>query len=214
MPELSKKLDRFTSILLSEATAETERTLQKLRKRHDAALASAEDQVLLEAYEYIHSEVGRIRSEQGRCVSRHLLECKQELYHHREVIADEVFAQVRSRLAAFTRTQAYGKRMNTLLLEALDRLVGAEDVVIFLREEDLPLAKTLHLSAHPKPEFRPGPIRLGGLIAQSATMGLRLDASFDAAMEELDGHFASLVGFSLADAAGDDVLSNGSEDAK
>ena len=47
MPELSKKLDRFTSALLSEASAEAERVSKELKERHDAALSSAEDQVLL-----------------------------------------------------------------------------------------------------------------------------------------------------------------------
>ena len=41
MPELSKKLERFTSILLAEATEETQRTLDALKQKHDAALSAA-----------------------------------------------------------------------------------------------------------------------------------------------------------------------------
>ena len=98
MPELSEKLDRFTALLLSQAAAENERTMQELKEKHDAALSSAEDQILLEAYTYIHGEVSRIRSEQGRKVSRHLLESKQALYRRREEIAGEVFSLVRERI--------------------------------------------------------------------------------------------------------------------
>ena len=197
MPELSKKLERFTSILLAEATAENERTLKELKERHDAALEAAEDRVLLEAYEYIHGEVGRIRGEQGRKVSQRLMENKRALSRRREEIADQVFAQVRERIAAFTATPAYLQRLHTLLKEALAALPGAEDVVVTLREEDLPLAKALRAAAGRPIAVEAGPIRLGGLIACSPSQGLRVDASFDCAMAGLDGHFARVVGLSL-----------------
>lgn len=201
MPELSKKLERFTSILLAEATAENERTLNELKKRHDAALESAEDRVLLEAYEYIHGEVSRIRGEQGRKVSQRLLENKRALSRRREEIADEVFALVRERIAAFTRTPAYRQRLQELLKESLAALPGAEDVVVTLREEDLPLAKDLRAAAGRPITVEAGPIRLGGLIVRSDALGLRADASFDCAMAGLDGHFARVVGLSLSDDA-------------
>ena len=94
MPELSKKLERFTSILLAEATEETQRTLDALKQKHDAALSAAEDQVLQEAYDYIHAEVSRIRSEQGQKVSQRLMENKRALSRRREEIAQEVFVAV------------------------------------------------------------------------------------------------------------------------
>lgn len=203
MPELSKKLERFTSILLAEATAENERTLNELKKRHDAALESAEDRVLLEAYEYIHGEVSRIRGEQGRKVSQRLLENKRALSRRREEIADEVFALVRERIAAFTHTPAYRQRLQELLKESLAALPGAEDVVVTLREEDLPLAKDLRAAAGRPITVEAGPIRLGGLIVRSDSLGLRADASFDCAMAGLDGHFARVVGLSLTDDGAD-----------
>lgn len=212
MPELSKKLERFTSILLAEATAENERTLNELKKRHDAALESAEDQVLLEAYEYIHGEVSRIRGEQGRKVSQRLLENKRALSRRREEIADEVFALVRERIAAFTRTPAYRQRLQELLKESLAALPGAEDVVVTLREEDLPLAKDLRAAAGRPITVEAGPIRLGGLIVRSDTLGLRADASFDCAMAGLDGHFARVVGLSLTDDGADPLAAPAKEE--
>ena len=53
---------------------------------------------------------------------------------------------------------------------------------------------------------------MGGLIAQSQSLGLRIDSSFDANMEELRGHFASLVGLSLVDAADGGTLEGGTRD--
>ena len=47
--------------------------------------------------------------------------------------------------------------------------------------------------------FREGDFRLGGLIAESPDLGLRVDSSFDSAAGELSGHFAELFGLSLSD---------------
>ena len=74
MPDMKKKLDRFTAAILAQATQETERTLDDVRRRRDEAYSAAEDQVLREAYQYIHWEVARIKSESGRGVSKHMLD--------------------------------------------------------------------------------------------------------------------------------------------
>ena len=213
MPELSEKLDRFTALLLSQAAAENERTMQELKEKHDAALSSAEDQILLEAYTYIHGEVSRIRSEQGRKVSRHLLECKQALYRRREEIAGEVFSLVRERIGAFTATPAYAGQLRARLLEAAARLEGAADLALYLRSADLPLGAQLREALPGRSlDIHPGPFVLGGLILESDSLRLRLDASYDTAMEELSGHFASLVGLSLA-APADEIPEEGGAQA-
>ena len=213
MPELSEKLDRFTALLLSQAAAENERTMQELKEKHDAALSSAEDQILLEAYTYIHGEVSRIRSEQGRKVSRHLLECKQALYRRREEIAGEVFSLVRERIGALTATPAYAGQLRARLLEAAARLEGAEDLALYLRSADLPLGAQLREALPGRSlDIHPGPFVLGGLILESDSLRLRLDASYDTAMEELSGHFASLVGLSLA-APADEIPEEGGAQA-
>ena len=212
MPELSEKLDRFTALLLSQAAAENERTMQELKEKHDAALSSAEDQILLEAYTYIHGEVSRIRSEQGRKVSRHLLECKQALYRRREEIAGEVFL-VRERIGTFTATPAYAGQLRARLLEAAARLEGAEDLALYLRSADLPLGAQLREALPGRSlDIHPGPFVLGGLILESDSLRLRLDASYDTAMEELSGHFASSVGLSLA-APADEIPEEGGAQA-
>lgn len=98
MPDMKKKLDRFTAAILAQATQETERTLDDVRRRRDEAYSAAEDQVLREAYQYIHREVARIKSESGRGVSKHMLDNKRKLYLRREQMAQETFALVREKI--------------------------------------------------------------------------------------------------------------------
>lgn len=200
MPEMTKKLDRFTAAILAEATAETERTLDGLKKKRAAALDQAEDRILLEAFHYIKSEVAAIKAEAGRSVSRHMLDNKRALYLRREEISQEVFSLVRGRLEEYTAAPAYAGRLAGLYAQALDTLKGADDVRVYLRPADLPLAEELRRAVPgANAAFEAGEFTLGGLVAESASLGLRVDATFDDAMEELSGHFAELFGLSLSD---------------
>ena len=200
MPDINQKLDRFTAKILAEAAAESRRAMEEVQRRREQRIQEAEDEVLKEAYDYIHTEVSRIQAEAGRGVSRHMLDNKRTLSLRRKEMAQEVFALVRAKIAAFTRTDAYTRRMAALMTEAAGYLDGAKEVLVTLREEDMGLRQLLtdsvplmHLT------FQPGDFRMGGLVAESPDLGLRVDASFDSAAEELSGHFAELFGLSLSD---------------
>ena len=200
MPAINKKLDRFTATILAEATAETERAITALKEKKAAELSAAEDKILLETYNYIHAEVSRIKAEAGRKVSTRMLDNKRAVYLRRDQIAHEVFDAVRAKIAAYTATPGYADRLRALLQEALHTLTGAEDVRVYLRPADRDHAAALaaavpelHLS------FLDGDFTLGGLVADSPSLGLRCDSSFDSALEALEGHFAELFGLSLSD---------------
>lgn len=207
MPDINQKLDRFTAKILAEAAAESRRAMEEVQRRREQRIQEAEDEVLKEAYDYIHTEVSRIQAEAGRGVSRHMLDNKRTLSLRRKEMAQEVFALVRAKIAAFTRTDAYTRRMAALMTEAAGYLDGAKEVLVTLREEDMGLRQILtdsvplmHLT------FQPGDFRMGGLVAESPDLGLRVDASFDSAAEELSGHFAELFGLSLSDESERTVL--------
>ena len=207
MPDINQKLDRFTAKILAEAAAESRRAMEEVQRRREQRIQEAEDEVLKEAYDYIHTEVSRIQAEAGRGVSRHMLDNKRTLSLRRKEMAQEVFALVRAKIAAFTRTDAYIRRMAALMTEAAGYLAGAKEVLVTLRKEDMGLRQLLtdsvplmHLT------FQPGDFRMGGLVAESPDLGLRVDASFDSAAEELSGHFAELFGLSLSDESERTVL--------
>lgn len=207
MPDINQKLDRFTTKILAEAAEESRRAMEEVRRRREQRIQEAEDEVLKDAYEYIHTEVSRIQAEAGRGVSRHMLDNKRALSLRRKEMAQEVFALVRAKIAAFTRTDAYARRMTALMGEAAERLSGAKEVLVTLREEDMGLRQALadsvplmHLT------FQTGDFHMGGLVAESPDLGLRVDASFDSAAQELSGHFAELFGLSLSDESERTVL--------
>ena len=126
-------------------------------------------------------------------------ESRRTLYQRRNQIADEVFESVRQKIEAYTVTPEYGQRLGALLCQALGMLADARDVRIYLRAEDQGWISELR-SAAPEVAFAEGEFRLGGLIAESPALGLRVDSSFDSRLTELNGHFAELFGISLSDA--------------
>ena len=207
MPDMNQKLDRFTAKILAEAAAESRRAMDEVQHRREQRIQEAEDEVLKEAYTYIHDEVSRIQAEAGRGVSRHMLDNKRTLSLRRKEMAQEVFALVRAKITAFTRTPAYGERLAALLVEAVEKLAGAKEVLVTLREEDMPLRQSLAAAApQVRLTFQTGDFRLGGLIAEAPDLGLRVDASFDSAAGDLSGRFAELFGLSLSDESERTVL--------
>lgn len=200
MSDLNIKLDRFTSTIVAEATADTERTLAALSEKRTAAFSAAEDQLLGEVYYHIHGEVGRIKAEAGRQVSRHMLENKRTLYLRRETISQEVFAAVRARVDAYTASPAYAPRMSAILAESLAGLGMPKAARVFLRPGDAHLSGALSAS-QPGVEltFLDGDFGLGGLVVDAPDSGKRVDATFDSTLEHLSGRFAELFGLSLSD---------------
>ena len=200
MPEQTQKLIHFTNSVVQEATAETERALRALEEKKAAALATAEDEAKLEAIRRVKEEAAHIRAEAGREVSRHLMDCKREIYLRRSQIAQEVFARVTSRIQSFTVSTDYPKQLEMQLTKAVGQFGLVSNVTVSLRPEDMGFAAQLAQAVKPVgTTFEAGSFLLGGLIADCPEIGQRIDGSFDTALSELSGHFAELFGLSLSD---------------
>ena len=200
MPDMTDKLGRFTAKMLAEASAEAQQAVDQAQQERAAALHKAGEQARLETQRYLSRELARVKAEAGRGVSRRMMEDQRALYLRREEMARETFDQVREKVEAFTRTPANRRPQEHLLAEALEQLPGAEDVEVELRPEDGTWQSRLAAAAgERKLTFRTGSFRMGGLVARSAGLGLRVDSSFDSAARDLSGHFAELFGLSLSD---------------
>lgn len=199
MPQLDEKLMHFTQVLMEEADAESAAVEAEIAAARAKARSEAEDQILQEAYHYIKSEVSRLRTESGRQVSRQMQENQRRLSLRREEMAQEVFASVRKKLEAYTQTDSYPRRLTALFREALSLLGTVQSVTVYLRPEDRTFLPLLQKAAGPvKVTAQDGTFRLGGLVLVSPEKARRVDATFDTAMDELNGHFAELFGLRLA----------------
>ena len=120
MPDMTDKLGRFTAKMLAEASAEAQQAVDQAQQERAAALHKAGEQARLETQRYLSRELARVKAEAGRGVSRRMMEDQRALYLRREEMARETFDQVREKVEAFTRTPAYGRRLEQLLEEALE----------------------------------------------------------------------------------------------
>lgn len=201
MPQNNQKLDHFTATILKEAVAENEQAMAEFQQQRQEQLAQAHKEARAEARAYIHTQISRIRADAGHQVSCRMQESKHALFQRRNEIAGEVFEAVRQRIAAYTATPAYERRLEELLREALTIFEDADDVRVYLRPCDRSYIPTLReVAPEVRITFLDGIFQLGGLIAESPSCGKRVDSSFDSRMSELNGHFAELFGISLSDA--------------
>lgn len=200
MPEETRKLLHFTDNVLKTAEAESRELKRKVENRRRAALHAAELAARDSAQAYYEREAALIRGAAGREISRHLMEGKRQLYLRRTEISREVFDKVKQRLAVFVADEGYPEYLKGLLAQILDRLDGVEEITLRLRPQDLPLGPMLAESAAPvNVQYEEGRFSLGGLAVRCPQLGVRVDASFDAQLEELSGHFAETFGLSLSD---------------
>lgn len=200
MSELDQKLDSFIQIILKDAQAEREATLQELKQQWNERINAIEIQLLTEAYHYIQDEISALRAEAGRSISKNLMEDRKKVSEAREKIAHEVFDAVRIKIREFTKSPDYTAHMEQLFLHAFQALGSPHDAVVFLRPEDLSMQQSLAaLMPASYIEFKEGSFSLGGLILDCHSKMQRADVSFDTALSDLNGHFAELIGLSLSD---------------
>ncbi len=200
MPEQTKKLIHFTNAVIHEAQSEARQSMQALEKKRAAALADAREAIRAEAQDHIRAETARIHADAGREVSRHLMDCKREIYLRRSQIAAEVFQKVTDRLRAFTAAPEYPALLERRLTEAVGKFGLVGDVTVYLRPEDMHLAAAMEQTVKPVAvEFREGAFALGGIIVDCPEIGQCIDGSYDTALADLSGHFAEQFGLSLSD---------------
>lgn len=200
MSEQNEKLQRFTESVMREAARQSNQLRRRLQEQRTAALEQAHLEAREASRAYFDREAGRIRSEAGREISRHLMEVKRQVYLRRKQISEEVIDKVRARVADFTASDDYPAHLEKLLRTALAQLSDPETVTLRLRAEDMKFAPALTAAAAPvRVQCVEGAFALGGLVLHCPEQGLRVDCSFDTRLEELSAHFAEQFGLSLSD---------------
>lgn len=200
MPEQNEKLQRFTESVMREAARESNLLRRQLNEQRAAALEEAHIEARAASRAYYDKEAGRIRSEAGREISRHLMDLKRQIYLRRKEISEEIIGKVRRRVADFSVSPDYPAHLEKLLHSAMAQLSSATAVTLRLREEDMKYADRLAAAVAPvSVTCAVGSFALGGLVLQCPELGLRVDCSFDTRLEELSGHFAEQFGLSLSD---------------
>ncbi len=102
-----EKLNQFTSMILSEAKTESGTVYEEIERKSQEALDAAEDKALAEAFRFIKSEIAKINVENGRLLSKAVMDNKRALYLRREAMSEEVLDQAHLKLREYVNTEAY-----------------------------------------------------------------------------------------------------------
>ena len=192
------KLDVFVQSIMEESTAEVGDILQQMETRHKEAIDAARASLTLEAARYKAAKISEIHARENRRVNARMTENKQKLLLFREECANENFRRVQERLKVFMEDPKYVEHLTHLLKRATRLLAAGGSADVYLRPEDMRFADTLMESA---PDytlaFHPGHLHLGGLQLVSHERGMRVDMSFDSALNDLIGHFAEISGMNI-----------------
>ncbi|MDR1157132.1 MAG: hypothetical protein LBK75_02330 [Oscillospiraceae bacterium] len=189
MASLEEKLDLFTKAITSDAEADSRAILEEVRRERENSLSSAENEALNNAYQYIKNKVASLHTENGRRVSRKMMECKRTLYARREELSREILRDVTAHVIEYTKTPAYAEQLTALMMDAFSVFKGLP-TTISLRAEDGALVPLLTKAAGGQPvTFEQGHFHLGGLIAECRERQQQINQTFDANLEEWKTRF-------------------------
>jgi vacuolar-type H+-ATPase subunit E/Vma4 len=198
MSDIEKKLNEFTDSIMKEADNGTKEIMKKIEQERKRDLDEAALEIEREMSNMIKTKSEGIRGRESRRISAAMMEHRRGLFELRGEFADDVFELVRQKLSDFTRTYDYLDQMKKLLNQALDVLGRDSAVTVSLRYDDLPLADELKkASGGGDLTFQEGHFELGGLLASCPDKDMAIDMTFDAALDDLVGHFAELFGLEI-----------------
>lgn len=196
------KLQHFTDNVLREASRESQALNREMEERRNSTIHGARLAAWQSAKAYYEKEAAAIRTQAGRELSRHMMEGTRQVYRRRSEIAQEVTGKVLERIRTFVTTPEYPECLKATLGRVMGRLEkdGVDEIVLRLRRDDLPLGPMLAESVAPvKVTVQESRIKYGGLNVRCPKLGIRVDCSFDAQLEEMSSHFAEMFGLSISD---------------
>lgn len=199
MQEEKSKLEGFTSAVITAAEQHAARINEETEQLEREAIDNYAADLKAAAAKRRAAALADAKVRENKRVVSEGLAAKRSLLQFREDCAADVFAEVRRRVLALHDSAEYAGTLKDQLLRALSAVPGAHSAVVELRHEDMARA-----AAAPGVElkFVEGAFTLGGLVLDCAEAGRKFDLTFDAALEDLEGRFSEITGFSLEDADG------------
>lgn len=190
---MTEKLKPFIDAIEAAANAQIAAAEAKIDSDTAALEAQAEKKALAAAAEWKKNEADRLRAAAAQELSAHQGDGHRARLARREQYAAEVFGAVREKIAAYTRSDAYGQKLSELLEKARAAL-GDGQTVIWLRREDMAFGDALRKKC-PNCEVCEGDFALGGLCLSVDFR--RADLSFDTALDSMRGRFAEIIGMEI-----------------
>ena len=202
MQEEKSKIEGFTSAVITAAEQHAARINEETEQLEREAIDNYAADLKAAAAKRRAAALADAKVRENKRVVSEGLAAKRSLLQFREDCAADVFAEVRRRVLALHDSAGYAGTLKDQLLRALSAVPGAHSAVVELRHEDMARAADLAAAPGVELKFVEGAFTLGGLVLDCAEAGRKFDLTFDAALEDLEGRFSEITGFSLEDADG------------
>lgn len=197
------KLNSFVSAMMTEAQAEADAIVREAQAAEEKALSAYEASLAAKYAEKNAANAAAAAAAQAKRLASAKLKCRRELLEFREKCADQVFASVRARLAEYTASPLYGRRLAELARSGAASIPGSGALAVYLRADDMKYASAVaEAVGAAEADVRPGSFLLGGVILARPDAHRRADLSYDSALEDLYGRFSDITGFDVEDRHG------------
>mgnify|MGYP001668340520 CR=1 FL=1 len=182
-----EKLKHFKEICESDVRIRAEKLLSEQRETLESRFAAHREAALHHQSMQLQLEEERIAREQNKEYSLKLTELRRELGELRRELKDQLFVELRDRLANFMETPAY----LTLLkkqISAAKEFAGEDEIRIYLDPADEPLLKKLSLALSTELTLSRYSF-LGGTRAVIPAKNILIDNSFETKLEDARASF-------------------------
>lgn len=192
----SDKIERFAEVINENAQKQCkkiEKQTSKFKKRQRVLI---ESEISAEAERGLSYEIGRLRTEINREISKMQRESTLSVCKRRSEIEQEVFSAVRERLVSFAKTEEY----KAYLSRCISELFGAADgrLKIFVRECDVPEAEKIAASLSKDAEIVSSPeIIIGGAAAENENGTVFVNNTLEAGLERQREEFRLMSGLTI-----------------
>lgn len=199
MPDTVSKTDNFLKAI--EKYAEEQRSMMRSEAEDfkQRELNTAEEEGLKEAYELLQKKMADINSKIAVERSRAESKSKKSIFIRRREIEDDVFKKAEEKLIKFTKSQKY-ESLLTKSAARISRVLPSDDVVIYMKEEDLCYRKRLRDYFGKNCEFAASEdIRIGGIMGLSRSLGLIADETLDTKLDQQHEWFYEHSGLTITE---------------
>lgn len=188
MSEKKEKLQKFIAAVNGEVEMRVGEILAEAENEKKRIISAAEEKGRNEAEKYLDEKKRNSGRDFVREISRAELDAKREVLLYREELTEKLFSDVKGRIEAYRKTDAYLKKLEEMLASS-DISGNAE---IRLAPEDMKHADKLKKSVPSSVEIKTDSnIRLGGLSVYFRDKGIVIDKTFDLALEEQREEFTA-----------------------
>lgn len=196
MSTQDEKLNKFRQAVFAEADKQAAEILSDIDKHRQEELEKAKNDALELHFHSMQAQLGQIKQDCKRDVSKADLQAKRELLMRREQLSDQVFDAVRERLRAFTATGEYREYLLRKIGTALASC-PTEGSQLYLTAADMALAPDIQRQYAGLSLQQLDGGEIGGFLLKNEALGIAVDETLDSLLEGQREYFNNISGLRI-----------------